>query len=127
MTRTRDGLRIDLVDTADFAMFGFGTDRLTPEGQGLLRLIADVAAEAPNPLIVRGHTDAAPYGRKGGMNNWRLSAARAEATRAALSWSGIGADRFERIEGVADRDPVNAADPFHASNRRMSVTLGWSR
>jgi chemotaxis protein MotB len=59
------------------------------------------------------------------MNNWMLSTARAEATRAALSNSGVAAERFARIEGVADREPYVAADRYDPRNRRMSIILGW--
>jgi chemotaxis protein MotB len=61
------------------------------------------------------------------MNNWMLSSARAEATRRALAETGIGNDRFAKIEGVADRDPFVKKDPYDPRNRRMSIVLGWSR
>jgi chemotaxis protein MotB len=61
------------------------------------------------------------------MNNWMLSSARAEATRAVLSQNGIGNERFMRIEGVADREPFIAGDRYDPRNRRMSVILGWSK
>src|SRR3546814_19382168 len=60
------------------------------------------------------------------MNNWMLSSARAEATRKALAASGIGNDRFARIEGVADREPFAKGDVYDPRNRRMSIILGWS-
>ena len=41
--------------------------------------------------------------------------------------SGIASKRFLRIEGVADREPYNPADPYDAVNRRISITLGWTR
>jgi chemotaxis protein MotB len=56
-----------------------------------------------------------------------LSSARAESTRQALSQSGIPADRFARIEGVADREPFVKNDPYDPRNRRMSIILGWTR
>ena len=40
---------------------------------------------------------------------------------------GIASKRFLRIEGVADREPYNSADPYDVVNRRISITLGWSR
>jgi chemotaxis protein MotB len=126
-TQTREGLRIDLVDEADFAMFTLGTERLLPEARVLVGEIASVIAEHPNQLIVRGHTDALPYAANRTMSNWRLSAGRADATRQALVASGVGRGRFERIEGVADREPFNARDRNDPRNRRMSVTLAWSR
>jgi chemotaxis protein MotB len=103
------------------------TDRLLPEARALVGEIAGVIAEHPNQLIVRGHTDALPYAAGRSMSNWRLSAARADATRQALVVSGVGSGRFERIEGVADREPFNTSDRYDPRNRRMSVTLAWSR
>ena len=125
-TETREGLRIDIVDEADFSMFRVGTDQLLPDARALVTEVARVATDVPNDLIVRGHTDALPYVANGAMNNWLLSTARAEATRQALALAGVGSHRFARIEGVADREPFNPANRFDPKNRRMSITLAWS-
>jgi len=126
-TETREGLRIDLIDEADFAMFSMGTDRLLPQARALVGEVANVLETMPNPLIVRGHTDGLPYAAGRTMNNWMLSSARAEATRKALSDEGIGNARFARIEGVADREPFVKDDAYDPRNRRMSIVLGWTR
>ena len=126
-TETREGLRIDIVDEADFSMFAMATDRLLPDARGLVGEVAKVAADLPNDLIVRGHTDSLPYAANGAMNNWLLSSARAETTRQALLMAGVAPNRFARIEGVADREPYNPADRFDPRNRRMSITLAWSK
>lgn len=107
-------------------MFGRGTDKLSPDARALVDQVGRVASDLPNDLIVRGHTDAAPFA-KGAMNNWLLSSARAEATRAALVLAGLPPTRFARIEGVADREPYTPGDRFDPRNRRMSITLAWSR
>ncbi len=126
MIETREGLRIDLVDQADFAMFKSGTDQLSSQALALMKQVAEVTNFADNTVIVRGHTDAMPYSKGRTVNNWTLSAARAEATRRALSDYGVSNSRFLRIEGVADREPYVAGDPYDPRNRRMSVTLAWS-
>lgn len=126
-TETPEGLRIDLVDEADFAMFALGTDQLVPEAHSLMALVAEAIADVPNDVIVRGHTDALPYASGRSMNNWRLSSSRAETTRAVLGQAGVSADRFMRIEGVADREPFVADNRYDPRNRRMSVILAWSR
>nr|WP_299597188.1 flagellar motor protein MotB [Sphingomonas bacterium] len=123
---TREGLRIDLVDQADFAMFGLGNDRLLPVAASLMAQVAQVIGGVPNAVIVRGHTDALPYASGRTVNNWTLSSARAEATRQALASSGVPADRFARIEGVAEREPYVPANLYDPRNRRMSITLAWS-
>lgn len=126
-TDTRQGLRIELVDEADFTMFISGTSNMTPDALNLMSQVASLVRELDNALIIRGHTDAAQYSSDKSMNNWILSADRAEATRMLLARRGVGADRFLRIEGVADREPYNSGDRFDPRNRRMSITLGWQR
>ena len=123
---TREGLRIDLVDQADFAMFAMGDDVLLRDAATLMGQVAQVIAGMPNAVIVRGHTDALPYAAGRSVNNWTLSSARAEATRKALSDAGVPTERFARIEGVADREPYVPADPYDPRNRRMSITLAWN-
>ena len=123
-TETQEGLRIDLVDESDFSMFKVGTAILIPEARRLIGEVAKMVIETPNMLIIRGHTDALPYSRGRTTNNWTLSAARAESTRAALSENGIVDQRIARIEGVADRQPY-VADIYDPKNRRMSITLAW--
>ena len=124
-TETREGLRIDMVDEADFSMFVSGTDILTPDAVQLLSRVADTIRELPNGIIIRGHTDAQPVSRGLGVNNWQLSAARAEATRAHLVRSALPQRQFVRIEGVAEREPYITSNPYDPKNRRMSITLGW--
>ena len=125
-TDTREGLRIDLVDKADFSMFSLGTDILLPEARALMTQVAQVIQGVPNGVIVRGHTDALPYAAGRSVNNWTLSSARAEATRKALADAGVGAGRFVRIEGVADKEPFIPADRYDPRNRRMSITLAFT-
>ncbi|AOG00406.1 MAG: flagellar motor protein MotB [Blastomonas fulva] len=125
-TDTREGLRIDLVDEADFSMFALSTDALVPKAAELLREVAQVINGMPNPVIIRGHTDALPYASGKTMNNWMLSTARAEATRKALVVGGINPGQVARIEGVADKEPFNPQDRNDPANRRMSITLAFT-
>jgi chemotaxis protein MotB len=125
-TDTREGLRIDLVDESDFAMFSRSTETLLPQARDLMAQVAQVIASVPNDVIVRGHTDALPYTAGRAVNNWTLSSARAEATRKALADSGVGGKRFARIEGVAEREPYIPDNIYDPRNRRMSVTLAWT-
>ena len=125
ITETREGMRIDMIDEANFAMFISGTDILTPDAINLLSQVADTLRGLPNGLIIRGHTDAQPVSAGLGTNNWQISSARAEATRAHLVRSAISETQFLRIEGVADREPYFPKNPYDARNRRMSITLGW--
>ncbi len=124
---TTEGVRIDLVDDADFSMFRLGTTVLAPEAVQLLGAVAEAVAPEAGGLTVRGHTDALPWrsrdGSRGGGNNWALSAGRAEATRQTLLRSGLGVSRFHRIEGVADREPLIRDNPQDPRNRRISILM----
>jgi len=124
-TETLEGLRIDVIDDANLSMFVIGTSQLTPDGARLFREIAKPVAAVSNQVMVRGHTDSAPWSAKAGTNNWRLSVDRAEVTRHYLEFRGIASERFSRIEGVADREPYVPSDRFDPRNRRISITLGW--
>jgi chemotaxis protein MotB len=120
---TREGMRIDLMDDADYSMFAVGTTSFVPEAARLVALVAQSIAESENPIMIRGHTDSLRYGDPTNMNNWMLSSARSEETRRRLVANGVREARFERIEGVADREPLIVKDPADPRNRRVAITL----
>ncbi|WP_379922695.1 flagellar motor protein MotB [Erythrobacter sp. R86502] len=121
--RAPEGIRIDLMDNADFSMFELGTTILTREARGLLEVMAETLKDESAPLILRGHTDSLPW--RGGVkaNNWSLSTGRAEATRQALVLGGVAQKRFARIEGVAETEPLVTDNPADPRNRRISMLL----
>ena len=123
MIDTSEGIRIDLVDDANFSMFELGTTLLTTPASGLLRAIAATVSPEGGGLTIRGHTDGLPWRSGQSANNWSLSAGRAEATRQALLRSGIAEGRFRRIEGVADRELLVRDQPQDPRNRRISILL----
>ena len=123
MVDTTQGIRIDLVDDADFSMFQLGTTVLTGEAAQLLDAIGAMIGPELGAISIRGHTDALPWRGGMGANNWSLSAGRAEATRQALLRDGIPEARFRRIEGVADREPLIRDKPEDPRNRRISILL----
>ncbi|MGQ5701610.1 flagellar motor protein MotB [Sandaracinobacteroides sp. A072] len=126
-THTPEGLRIELIDRADYSMFSNGTALMDPRARQLLGVVAKAIDDLPNKLTIRGHTDALPFGSPRSSatpsNNWVLSSARAEETRRILVEEGVPGNRFSRLEGVAETDPFNPQDPFDPRNRRMSLTL----
>jgi chemotaxis protein MotB len=124
---TRDGMRIDLLDDANYSMFDLGTTALVPDASALIGTIAETIAGMENPIMIRGHTDSLGYGDPRNMNNWMLSSGRAEATRRRLAAGTVPEMRFERIEGVADREPLIVESPTDPRNRRVSITLLYRR
>ncbi len=121
--RSPEGIRIDLMDDADFSMFELGTTILTQQARGLLEVMADTLKDEPSPLILRGHTDSLPWRPGVAANNWSLSSGRAEATRQSLVLGGVPASRIARIEGVAETEPLVADNPADPRNRRISLLL----
>lgn len=126
ITREKDGLRIEVIDKADFSMFASGTSRMMPRAQMLVDEIARSVATMPNKVTVRGHTDSVPFTNTESRNNWTLSAERAESMRQILERRGVAPDRFGAIEGAADKEPFVPGDKADPRNRRISVTLKYS-
>ena len=123
ITRDAEGLRIEVLDKADFAMFSSGSNDLTPRGYDMLMQIAGSLKDLPNKIAVRGHTDSRGFGRDSLRNNWTLSTERADTTRQILQTGGVNVNRFSRIEGVADTNPYVPNAPGDPRNRRVSITV----
>ena len=124
--RTPEGLRIQLVDQANYSMFDLGSAQMPPRTRELIGLVAKAVANLPNKLSVQGHTDARPYTNAAG-DNWRLSSDRALTTRSALIEGGLDAARVKNVVGMAETDPFIAADPLDPRNRRMSIILLYGK
>jgi len=123
VVRDKDGLRIEIIDKADFSMFTLGTADITPRAAGLLKEIANSVSGLPNKLAIRGHTDSLGFAPDSVRNNWTLSTERADSTRQYLQSAGVASNRFARIEGVADTYPFVAANTADPRNRRVSITV----
>jgi chemotaxis protein MotB len=121
--RTPEGLRIQLVDQEKQPMFALGSAELLESAKKLLALVSQVVQRLPNKLSMTGHTDAIPYpgGRK--YTNWELSADRANSSRRELIADGLTEDRFARVIGVSDRDPLLPDQPNSPRNRRITIVL----
>ena len=121
---TRDGLRIQIVDADNRAMFPSGSAVVQPYMRELLREIGAVLGEVPNRLTLEGHTDAQPFpGGERGYSNWELSADRANASRRELVLGGLPDDRTLRVQGVASSAPFDKQDPMAPTNRRISIIV----
>jgi chemotaxis protein MotB len=122
-TREKTGLRIDIIDKANFSMFGNGNAAMDPRARALISEVTRSLANMPNKLAVKGHTDSTPFPEGSERTNWSLSIERSEATRRMLEQGGIGSGRIVRIEGVADTAPFNPQNPADPRNRRISITV----
>lgn len=123
---TEDGLRIELVENATGeTFFAFGSSELKPGASRALQIIAAELGPVETPVVVEGHTDAAPFGSRR-YSNWELSADRANAARRAMEAAALPAERVRGIQGHADRYLRNPENPLDPANRRISVLLPFT-
>jgi chemotaxis protein MotB len=121
---TRDGLRIQIVDEQNRAMFDSGSAIVKPYMRELLREIGAVLAEVPNKLTLEGHTDAQPFGAgERGYSNWELSSDRANASRREINAGGLPEDRVLLVQGLASSVLFDPAAPDNPVNRRISIIV----
>jgi chemotaxis protein MotB len=121
---TKDGLRIQIVDDQNRAMFDIGRASVKDYMRDLLRAIGGVLNDVENKVTLSGHTDAYGYqnGQRG-YSNWELSVDRANASRRELIAGGMGEDKIYRVVGLASSAPFNADDPKDAANRRITIIV----
>jgi chemotaxis protein MotB len=122
MEMTNDGLRIELLETAESVFFETGQSTLRPAAIALLRSLAAELGKLPNDISIEGHTDARPYGGKE-YTNWELSADRANSARRVLEESGLREHQMSEVRGLADHILRNPQDPFDVANRRVSIIV----
>ena len=120
---TPEGLRIQIVDSQNRAMFDLGSAKLKDYTAEILRTLAPYLDSVPNHVSLSGHTDTTPYTAQAGYNNWDLSADRANAARRALEAGGLTPEKIARIVGLSSAvlfDTVNSRAPV---NRRISIIV----
>lgn len=121
---TSEGLRIQIVDEQNRAMFQSGSAQLEPYTKEILHEIGKTLNNIPNKISLSGHTDAAAYSAGGkGYSNWELSADRANASRRELIAGGMAADKIVRVVGLSSAVLFNKEDPLSPVNRRISLIV----
>jgi chemotaxis protein MotB len=125
ITITSEGLRIELLESANGTFFDRGSAELNKDGKDLLALLAGELGKLPNKLSIEGHTDSKPYAGKGTYGNWELSTDRANSARRWMQAKGINHDQVAQVRGFADQMLRNPANPLDPSNRRVSVIVHY--
>ncbi|MCB2009670.1 MAG: flagellar motor protein MotB [Geminicoccaceae bacterium] len=121
--KTEDGLRIQIVDQARTAMFPGGSAEMFDHTKKLIDVVVRAIANLPQKLSIRGHTDSRPFAPGVDNDNWRLSSARANATRQALVNAGLDPRRIAEVVGKADSEHLLEEAPNDPRNRRISLVL----
>ncbi len=120
---TKDGMRIQLVDKDNRAMFRPGSAVLYKYAENMLRKISTVIEKMPNRISITGHTDASPFTGRDNYSNWELSSDRANSSRRVLSESGISANRVAEVQGKAATEPLLPDRPLRPENRRITILM----
>jgi chemotaxis protein MotB len=123
----KEGLRIELNDSANDIFFEIGTAELKFQAKKLIEKIGKELTKLPNKLIVEGHTDSRQFHNIGtGYSNFELSSERALAAKRELVTGGLSEKQIDEIRGYADSRLRDANDPFSYINRRISITVRFS-
>jgi outer membrane protein OmpA-like peptidoglycan-associated protein len=95
---------------------------IRPEGKDVLETIYNLLIQAEDSKVeLIGHTD-----NTGDRDsNYSLSTARAEAVKSYLIQKGIPANRFQKIDGRGQDEPIgdNKTSSGRAQNRRVVVSI----
>jgi chemotaxis protein MotB len=125
MTITGEGLRIELTESASGTFYDSGSPKLNKDGHDTIVLLATELGKIPNNLSIEGHTDSAPYTKRGSYGNWELSADRANAARRLMQENGVREDQVKQVRGFADQRLRKPDAPLDPSNRRISVIVQY--
>lgn len=120
---TKEGLRIELIETKESVFFEVGSARLKPEAKEILATLAMEIGKLPNYVEVEGHTDSRQYSKASAYTNWELSSDRANAARKVLEENGLWEGQIIRVTGFADKKLKNIENPFDFTNRRTSILI----
>jgi len=121
---TSEGLRVQILDEQNRAMFDRGAARLKDHTRVILRELAQLLNDVDNKIMLSGHTDATPYSSgERAYSNWELSADRANASRRELVAGGLDERKMLRVVGLSSAVPFNPNDPYAAANRRISIIV----
>jgi chemotaxis protein MotB len=127
MTLTAEGLRIELLESANGTFFDSGSPDLNESGKETLIALAKELGGVPNKISIEGHTDSQPLVRRGGeYGNWELSADRANVARRLMQQNGLRPDQVTQVRGYADQKLRKPDAPLDPSNRRISVIVQHS-
>jgi chemotaxis protein MotB len=120
---TPEGLRIQIVDAQNRAMFDSGSAEVKDYTDKILRELTPYLNSVPNRISLTGHTDTTPYAGHNGHTNWELSSDRANAARRSLEAAGLAPDKVARIVGLSSSVLFDKDNPRAAINRRISIIL----
>ena len=118
---TDEGLIVEVFDIEGVPLYEPGTDEPTEMMREIGAMLARVFSLAANEVAVNGHTAAEPLVLADNPV-WQLSSQRAHSGRNLMIDAGLDPDRFQRVSGYADREPVEQ-NPMSIRNNRLEFIL----
>jgi chemotaxis protein MotB len=120
---TPDGLEIDLSDTDKMVFFKPASAEITEDAKAKLTAAFSGMPRIEYPILIEGHTDAAPTGRPG-YTNWELSGDRANALRRLIEDMNVG--KVIEVRAYGSSRLFRTDLPYDPSNRRVSFIIKMS-
>ena len=117
------GLKIQIMDSVNQAMFTLGDTQLTSASSQILSELAPLLNETEQRISISGHTDSLAFPEDFATDNWTLSLNRADSARHSLLKAGLQADKIAEIVGMGDSLPYDSANPNAAINRRIAIIV----
>jgi chemotaxis protein MotB len=104
-------------------LFNRGEDRLTGDGQKIIREVAGKLQHLQSDIMILGHTDNVPF-HSDIMDNWKLSIDRAHSVMQALVKNGLSPDNLILAgKGKHDAAMENDTQIGQLLNRRIELVL----
>ncbi len=125
ITITNEGLLIEFIEKTSEMFFELGSAQVRPDAKKLFLKVAEVLSETSRKLIIDGHTDSKAYASRM-YDNWDLSGDRALALKRILLEGKIHPKMILAVRANADKKLRYPEDPYHFSNRRVSILLPYS-
>jgi len=126
MEISNEGLQINFVERTGEVFFLLGSDQVQPIARELILKVAPILAHSNRPMFIDGHTDARPFVGKNGYDNTQLSNDRSMAVYRLLVAGGVGEKQVMATRGFGSKHLRKVDDPFHFSNRRVTILLPFS-
>ena len=124
MEFTEKGLNICVLNRVQQPVFQAGSDAFTEYGRWLFSTLAwEIARYKQFAVEVEGHSPKGESDRDKALDNWDLTAGRANTARRVLVSNGVAADQISQVTGYADTRPVPGTDPADEVNSRVTIAL----
>lgn len=117
---TKDGMRIQIMDSYNRPMFYPNTSKMAPYMTKILTLVAKIIKDQSNYIAIDGHTTT-NYSDKG-IDAWVLSAKRANEVKKFMD-QFLNKEQVLKLIAHADKEPFDIKNPTSSSNIRVGITL----